>query len=63
LYDHRKDPNEWENLAGDKAYRKTIARLKKYLPGGNVHWTKHSEYNFQPYFREQKARSGEASRQ
>jgi iduronate 2-sulfatase len=57
LYDHRKDPNEWENIAGDKTYRKTIMRLKKYLPDVNVHWTKHSQYNFQPYFREQKERS------
>lgn len=57
LYDHRKDPNEWTNLAHDKAYQKTIARLRKYLPDVNVHWTKHSEYDFQPYFREQKARS------
>jgi arylsulfatase A-like enzyme len=57
LYDHRKDPNEWTNLAGDKSYRKTIARMKKYLPDVNVPWARHSSYDFQPYFREQKLRS------
>ncbi len=57
LYDHRTDPNEWTNLAGDKRYRKTIARLKKYLPEVNVPWTKYSEQNAQPYFTEQKQRS------
>lgn len=60
LYDERRDPNEWKNLAGEKRYRKTIAQLRKYLPDVNVHWTKHSEYNFQPYFTEQKMRSEEA---
>lgn len=63
LYDHRKDPNEWNNVAGDESYGETISRLSAYLPAANVHWTKHSEYNFQPYFREQKARSEEARRE
>lgn len=61
LYDHRKDPNEWTNIADDKSQAKTITRMRRYLPEVNVHWTKHSAYNFQPYFREQKMRSEEAS--
>ncbi len=59
LYDHRKDPNEWTNLAGDKHYEKTLVQLRKHLPQVNVPWTKHSAYNFQPYFRDQKARYSE----
>ena len=58
MYDHRKDPNEWKNVAGEKSYRKTIGRMKKYLPDVNVPWTRHSSYNFQPYFTEQKKLSG-----
>ena len=57
LYDHRKDPNEWTNVAGEKSYQKTIARLRKRLPKVNMQWTKHSAYDFQPYFTEQKKRS------
>jgi hypothetical protein len=32
LYDHRKDPYEWENLAAKPGARKTIKRLAKHLP-------------------------------
>ena len=35
LYDMRKDPNEWHNLAGDKKYFDIIAAHKKYLPKNN----------------------------
>ena len=35
LYDMRKDPNEWHNLAGDKKYADIIAAHKKYLPKNN----------------------------
>lgn len=58
LYDHRADPNEWNNLAGEKSYRGTIERMKKHLPVVNVPWTQHSAYDYQPYFTGQKARSG-----
>lgn len=54
LYDHRNDPHEWNNLANNRSYQKTKARLQKLLPQVNVPWTKHSSYDFQPYFREQK---------
>jgi len=29
LYDHTKDPNEWENLAGDRGFSRTKNRLKE----------------------------------
>jgi len=32
LYDHRKDPNEWTNLAGDPQYEEVIARHARWLP-------------------------------
>ena len=32
LYDRRKDPNEWTNLANDPKYRQTIQELSAWLP-------------------------------
>ena len=32
LYDHEKDPNEWENLAGDPRFRSVIRAHAKWLP-------------------------------
>ena len=32
LYDHRKDPYEWNNLADDPKYAKIKAKLAKALP-------------------------------
>lgn len=31
LYDHRKDPNEWTNLASNSDYKPTIEKLKRFL--------------------------------
>ena len=36
LYDHRKDPNEWRNLAADPQHGKLIDRLRRWLPNTNV---------------------------
>ena len=36
LYDHRKDPGEHINLAGDPAYAHIVERLSAYLPKTNV---------------------------
>jgi arylsulfatase A-like enzyme len=36
LYNHRKDPSEWNNLAGKKQYKKTIQALAKWLPKENA---------------------------
>ena len=35
LYDMRKDPNEWNNLAHDSKYAEVIAEHKKFLPKEN----------------------------
>jgi arylsulfatase A-like enzyme len=32
LYDHEQDPNEWENLAEDPAYREIKEMMRQYLP-------------------------------
>lgn len=36
LYDHKNDPNEWNNLANNKKYKKIINELAKSLPKINV---------------------------
>ena len=36
LYDSRKDPNEWENLAGDPEYAPIIAEHRKFLPESDL---------------------------
>lgn len=57
FYDHESDPNEWNNEASNRDYNEAKARLKKELPNVNVKWGVHSQYTFQPYFVEQKART------
>lgn len=56
LYDHKNDPNEFTNLAGNKEYLEEIEGLKKNLPEKNAIWDPNSNYAFQPYFVEQKER-------
>lgn len=58
LYDHRVDPNEWTNQAGNTKYDRVKGMLKGRLPTKNVLWDKHSYYTIQPYFVEQKKRLG-----
>lgn len=60
FYDHRNDPNEWTNQAKNIQYKEEVEALKQYLPKINSNWDAHSSYKFQPYFVEQKARSGGA---
>ena len=36
LYDHRTDPNEWNNLAGNSGYTAVIEDHRKFLPSVNV---------------------------
>lgn len=57
LYDHRQDPNEWTNIASDPKYADVKAQLKAQLPQVNAPWDAHTQYNFQPYFKDQKVRS------
>ena len=33
LYDHQKDPGEWNNLSGSSKYQAKMEELKKWLPG------------------------------
>jgi len=57
LYDHKNDPEEFKNLAGNPEYNDEIDMLKQFLPKVNTGWDSNSSYTFQPYFVEQKARS------
>lgn len=64
FYDHATDPNEWYNEANNPKYKEKIEELKGYLPKVNSKWDSESNYTFQPYFVEQKARvNGELSGQ
>jgi hypothetical protein len=36
LYDHTRDPHEWNNLAGQKKYRKLMDELAVFLPQQNA---------------------------
>ena len=57
FYDHSTDPNEWTNQASISEYKEKIQELKEFLPKVNVKWDSKSNYTFQPYFVEQKART------
>lgn len=56
FYDHNIDPNEWHNEAAKPKYKAQIEKMKALLPKVNVKWDSKSNYTFQPYFVEQKAR-------
>ncbi|GAB5552767.1 MAG: sulfatase [Saprospiraceae bacterium] len=60
FYDYKKDPNEWTNEIKNPDYQDAIQTLKQQLPKVNVPWDPHSNYTFQPYFVEQKARTNKA---
>jgi len=51
FYDHRKDPDEWNNLVMSGDVREEIEKLKIFLPEKNVPYAKHSSYDFNPFFR------------
>jgi arylsulfatase A-like enzyme len=57
LYDLSQDPYEWNNLFPNPEYDEVIKSHQQLLPGTNANWNRHSQYNFQPYFVEQKART------
>lgn len=46
LYDHRTDPMEWTNLAGDSAQRERLAEFRELLPTRNVPY--HKSTNIKP---------------
>lgn len=56
FYDHRSDPHEWHNLAGDAERRTEIAshleELRKYLPETAAPLAEHSRFDMNPYFRD-----------
>jgi hypothetical protein len=56
FYDHRVDPNEWHNEAGNTKFNAKKKALKALLPQKNVIWDAASNYTFQPYFVAQKKR-------
>ncbi len=51
LYDINKDPNEWNNLAGNEQYKNIIRKLKHQLPKNNQPWSDRSYYNANEYFK------------
>lgn len=51
LYDMKKDPNEWYNLANSEKYKKNIRNLQKYIPKEWTPLSEHSSYDFNNYFR------------
>jgi arylsulfatase A-like enzyme len=57
LYDHRDDPNEWNNLAQRNGYREAMDTMRSGLPEENVPYTIHSNLSSNPFFRDQKKRS------
>ncbi len=57
LYDENADLEEYENLFDDPDYKDVIQDSKALLPVVNKKWNEHSQYTFQPYFVEQKART------
>jgi arylsulfatase A-like enzyme len=57
FYDHKNDPNEFTNQAKNAVYKDEIEALKKLLPKTNANWDSNSNYNFQPYFVDQKKRT------
>ncbi len=54
LYDHRTDPNEWNNIAGEPKNDRINKQHQKYLPFQNALWSPKSAYNINPYFTAQR---------
>ena len=52
LYDHKTDPNEWRNLAGDKAHAKIKQKMIGYLPKVNKPLVKTPNYDAKKAARE-----------
>ncbi len=55
LYDMKKDPNEWHNLAKNPAYRSVIKDLQKEIPKKWAPISLYSFYKVNPYFRSKTA--------
>lgn len=62
FYNRKADPNEWKNEAENPIYKNEIEKMKSFLPETNAKWDSASNYTFQPYFVEQKARTSSGER-
>jgi pyruvate/2-oxoacid:ferredoxin oxidoreductase beta subunit len=54
LYDLKKDPNEWVNLANQDKYKKTIATLEKSIPKNQSPYAKENQFGLNDYFKTKK---------
>ncbi len=54
LYDHRIDPYEWNNIAGDPKNDRIKKQHQKYLPLQNALWSAKSAYDVNAWFTDQK---------
>jgi arylsulfatase A-like enzyme len=54
LYDLKKDPNEWVNLASQKKHKKTIEALEKSIPQSQSPYAKENQFNLNDYFKAKK---------
>ena len=50
FYNHQNDPNEWYNLAKQGGSEEEMEKMNKFLPEKDAPYAKHSFYNFNPYF-------------
>ncbi len=57
LYDHRRDDNEWTNIAADPAEADVKQRLAAHLPTVNVPWSPKSTYDYNRYLTEHRKRN------
>lgn len=50
LYDMKKDPNEWHNLATENEYSQRIKTLQSWIPEKWAPLSPYSRYDINPYF-------------
>ena len=50
LYDHKLDPNEWDNVAADSAMRAVVEQLSSSLPAVNAEASQYNKYPTNEYF-------------
>jgi len=54
FYNHQSDPNEWHNLAGSEEWDPVIKQHRDGLPSFNAPYAKHSQYQYNPFFTQDK---------
>ncbi|BDD12006.1 choline-sulfatase (plasmid) [Fulvitalea axinellae] len=50
LYDHKKDPNEWKNVAQEPDYAQTLKRLEKHIPAQQAELSVYTNFKVNDYF-------------